>query len=502
MKDNLKMLVIGDIHYSAAEEAAASAPGRHAKYGLELLTRALRRFAGEEKPDVLVILGDVTDSGGRQEANDAMIAVEKSGIPAVIIPGNHDAPGGRPKPLPIKNFLLYPFVDSYQEDDKCTRREEDIEKFRLAVKNNPGKKIIALQHNPVYPMIEDDYPYNLRNAYSVHRAYAENNVILSLSGHYHPGKNLTYKSGESKTLTLKAFQGRVQGKNGVGYFTVPALCESPFRYAVIEVRGDKISADEYALRNPVPLCDNHCHTQFAYCAEDVTVEKVLERASLLGMDYVCFTEHADQLYLTREEYSRMKYLQDAGILISARKNGTDRVKAFREAVKQSGSAMAKAGLEVCPDASGGITLLPEDREGLDMVIGAIHFLPGDFSHADEKEVQRGFMQAFETLVNNDIDVLAHPFRLFSRSGLKPPRDLFRPVAGMLKNFGVAAELNFHTNKPSPEFFEICLREGIKISLGTDTHNLLQAGEFCKHLEFLKMLGISTEQIGKILYLLS
>ncbi len=481
MKDNLKLLLIGDIHYSASEEAEVSAPGRHTRYGLELLTRALRRFA-EEKPDAMVILGDMTDKRGSGDMRLILEAVEKSGIPAVIIPGNHDAPGIQPEPLPIKNFLLYPFVDSYQEDDKCARREENVEKFRLTVKNNPGKKIIALQHNPVYPMIEGDYPYNLQNADSVHRAYAKNNVLLSLSGHYHPGQRLTYK-------------------DGVGYFTVPALCESPFRYAVIEVRGDKISADEYGLRNPVPLCDNHCHTQFAYCAEDVTVEKVLERASLLGMGYVCFTEHADQLYLTREEYSRIKYLQDAGILVSARKNGIDRVKAFREAVKQSGSSMAKAGLEVCPDASGGVTILPEDREGLDMVIGAIHFLPGDFSKADEKEVQRGFMNAVETLMNNNIDVLAHPFRLFSRGGMKPPKNLFRPVAGMLKNFGVAAELNFHTNKPSPEFFEICLREGIKISLGTDTHNLLKAGEFYKHLEFLKRLGVSTEKLGEVLYIL-
>ncbi len=479
MKDCLKLLVIGDIYYLGDAESLTSIPERKAGYGMEFLQRVIRRF-GEEEPDVMVILGDMTDKRGSGDIRKILAAVEKFGIPAVIVPGNHDAPGVKPEPLLIKNFLLYPFVDSYQEDDKCTRREEDIAKFRLAVKNNPGKKIITLQHNPVYPLIESDYPYNLQNSDKVHRAYAANKVILSLSGHYHPGQRLTYK-------------------DGVGYFTVPALCESPFQYAVIEVRGEKISAAEYALKNPVQLSDNHCHSQFAYCAEDVTIEKVLERASILGMGYVCFTEHADQLYLTREEYSSIKFLKDSGIIISSRKKGSDRVRAFRKAVKQSGSSMAKTGLEVCPDASGGITLLPEDKAGLDLIIGAIHFLPGDFSQADEKGIQRGFMQAVETLVNNNIAVFAHPFRLFSRGGMNPPKNLFRPVAGMLKSFGVAAELNFHTNKPSPEFFEICLLEGIKISLGTDTHNLLKAGEFYKHLDFLKMLGVSKEKLGEVLY---
>jgi histidinol phosphatase-like PHP family hydrolase/Icc-related predicted phosphoesterase len=449
---------------------------------LELLKRVLRRFGGEEKPDFLVIPGDVTDGGDRQETNDAIMAVEKSGIPSAFVRGNHDAQVIRQEPLAVKNFLIYSFADSWGEDDTCTRKEEALAEFRAAVKKHQGKRIIALQHNPVYPQIEGDYPYNLINSDAVHRAYAENNVLLSLSGHYHPGKDLIYK-------------------DGVGYFTVPALCEEPFGYAVIDIQGSKISVEQHSLKNPLPLCDNHCHSQFAYCAEDVTVEKVLERASMLGMGYVCFTEHADQLYLTREEYSSMKYLKDAGILVRARKNGTDRVKAFREAVKKSGSAMARTGLEVCPDASGGITLLPEDKPGLDLVIGAIHFLPGDFSQSDEKEMQKGFMRAVETLVNNNIDVLAHPFRLFSRGGLKPPRLLFKPVAGLLKNFGVAAELNFHTNKPNPEFFEICLREGIKISLGTDTHNLLRTGEFYKHLDFLKLLGVKTEQLGEVLYIL-
>lgn len=493
MKDCLKMLAIGDIHYASGRRVAPT-PERRSAYGVEFLKRVLRRFSDEEKPDVLVLPGDLLDDGREREARGDLLSIrkvlEESGIPAVSVPGNHEgdnaaffsALGDTPGLHLVKNFIIYSFSDAYGENDSCSRREEDLDRFRSETGKHPGKKIIALQHNQVHPLIESAYPYNLANAGQVHRFYAENRVFLSISGHYHPGIDLA-------------------SRNGVGYLTVPALCESPFRYLIIDIQGERIDVRTYSLKNPLPLSDNHCHSQFAYCAEDVTVEKVIERAVLLGMRYVCFTEHADQLYLTRKEYQNQVFFRNPGIIRKAREKGRDRVRAFREAVRTSGSVMARTGLEVVPDSSGGVTLLPEDREGLDLIIGAVHFLPEDFSSAPASRMQKAFMEAVEVLLKNDMAVLAHPFRIFVRNGLNPPAELFRPMAEMLKSYGVAAELNFHTNRPAPEFFDICLQEAIKVSLGTDTHNLLKAGEFNQHRRFLEMLGVSTEHLGEVLYLL-
>jgi len=483
--DTLKIVAIGDIHYSTRP---VDIKERKGEYGLEFLKRVIRRYS-REAPDIIVILGDILNEA---EGMDKLLpeikkVIGKAGLPVVAIPGNHDADYvrffsilGKPEPFIFKNFILYPFVDTYGENDTCSREKEDIEKFIYTIKRHPDKKVIVLQHNPVYPMIESSYPYNLTNAEKVHQCYKENRIVLSLSGHYHTGQGLTCK-------------------DGVNYLTVPALCEEPFGYFIIEIKGDSVKVRRENLKSQTPLFDNHCHTQFAYCAEDVTIEKILERVELFGMEYVCFTEHADQLYLTREEYGRCLSFYNPDIIRIAREEKRDRMRQFKEAVNKVRSEKVKMGLEVTPDKDGGISLLPEDREGLDILVGAIHFFPEEILAANTSKREIWFMDNLETLVKNKVDVLAHPFRVFLRSGLVVPATLFHPVVEILKGYNVAAELNFHTNIPEYKFFELCLAEGIKISPGTDTHNLIEAGEFYQHIKFLSELGVSQDMLDSILY---
>jgi len=251
----------------------------------------------------------------------------------------------------------------------------------------------------------------------------------------------------------------------------------------------------------IKLGDNHCHTQFAYCAEDVNIAGVLEKAALQGLKYVCFTEHAGQLYLSKEDYWGKKFFYNPRLIPEARKNGTDRMREFRKAVADSGSPLARTGLEIESDKDGGITLIPEDRDGLNLVIGAVHVLPDDLLSAPGDKLHSAFMETAESLMKHEIAVLAHPFRFFHREKMPAPKHLYRPMAKMLRAYGVAAELNFHTNNPDPDFFSVCLEEGVKISPGTDTHNMLEAGEFNQHLKLLETIGISGDMLAGVLYIL-
>lgn len=485
----IKILAIGDIHYSTRPSEIEH---RKTQYGLELFKRVLRRYNREEKPDVIVILGDIFDERLEMEKLSLEIkhSLIKINIPVILIPGNHDMDYKNFFSLfeentrfhIINDFIVYSFADTYDQGDMCTRKEQDIKEFIYTVKKYPDKKVIVIQHNPVYPLIESSYPYNLLNTEKVHEIYRDNNVLLSISGHYHQGQELTYK-------------------DGVYYITVPALCESPFRYVMIEIKGEKIKIENSQIKNPIPLCDNHCHTQFAYCSEDITIEKILERVDLLGMGYVCFTEHADQLYLTREEYNKALAYYDPPILKRKRDEKKDRMDIFKQAVQKVKSEKVRIGLEVIPDKNGGISLLPEDKEEIDLLVGAIHFFPEEILSATSIERERWFMNMVEALMKNNVNILAHPFRVFQRSGLNVPKTLFHPVSDLLKSYNVAAELNFHCNTPEYEFFEICLKEGIKISLGTDTHNILEAGEFYPHIRFLSKLGVLSDRFDEILYLI-
>ena len=65
------------------------------------------------------------------------------------------------------------------------------------------------------------------------------------------------------------------------------------------------------------------------------------------------------------------------------------------------------------------------------------------------------------------------------------------VAGILKQHGIAAEINFHCgNKPELEFFAMCLAENVKLTFGSDTHASYEVGEFYPHWELIKQLGIA------------
>lgn len=488
--ESLKILAIGDIHYSTRP---AEIEERKTTYGNEFLKRVLRRFKLEERPDVVVILGDILDTP-LEENEDLMMEIKKTleeiNIPFIPVSGNHDGNGekffsvfGKSEKVHfIKDFIFYSFADSYGEGDVCTRSQKDMEEFVSTLKKYPDKRVIVLQHNPVYPIIESSYPYNLKNAEFVHQSYRENGVFLSLSAHYHQGQEISCK-------------------DDIYYLTVPALCEEPFRYVMIEIEGKKIDVRNHQLKNSFPFCDNHCHTQFAYCAEDVTIEKVIERAELLGMGYVCFTEHADQLYLNPEEYSKGLSFYQPEIIREKREKRMDRMRLFKDAVSRYRNNSVKIGLEVIPDKDGGISILPEDREGLDIVVGAIHFFPSEILSASSSKRERWFIDMVEVLMKNKVNVLAHPFRVFLRSGLSVPEKLFRPVVELLKSYNVSAELNFHTNTPEHKFFALCIEEGIKISIGSDSHNLLEVGEFSSHMEFLGELGVSPEEFNDILYLL-
>jgi len=138
-------------------------------------------------------------------------------------------------------------------------------------------------------------------------------------------------------------------------------------------------------------------------------------------------------------------------------------------------------------------------EGYDYRIGGIHFLNrGSEDDLSITEVRDRFMRFTEQLITSGVDILAHPFRYFRRRNLEVPQEFFRLIARLLAEHTVTAEINYHTNSPDPEFFSICLELGVKLSIASDAHNLLEVGELKPHLEFLETLGV-TDRLDQVLW---
>lgn len=102
LKEEVRLMAATDIHHlsetlydSSSEIFArlmATNDGKLSEKSTEIL-EALKERAMEEKPDALLLAGDLTFNGelvSLREIADVLAQVEEAGIPVYVIPGNHD----------------------------------------------------------------------------------------------------------------------------------------------------------------------------------------------------------------------------------------------------------------------------------------------------------------------------------------------------------------------------------------------------------------------------
>lgn len=484
----LRLLVLSDAHFSLQPQ---DIPQRLSRLGKELVRRVLDDALLRGGFDAVALLGDLVDDGSQpcaQQALEEMLGEVRKTIgdrPLLVAPGNHDYSGARlPAPLngldnvyEFGGYRFIVFADAYREDDSCVRSEADRARFR-ALAAQPGGPIVALQHNPLTPEIDSDYPFLPLNSEAVKNDYAQAGVVLSLSGHYHDGLE-------------------PRRENGVIYFTVPAVCEAPYRYAIVTLRGREVKVEARSLYlPPTPrVIDTHCHTEFAYCCDGVTADIQIDRAKVFGLAGLYLVEHGPQLYCTAEEFWAGKHVQDPSICAGQAHN---RMAEFRRQMEPRRGKVLGIGLEVEVGRDGRMILHEEDRDWPDLLVGAIHWLPEPPEGLSIDAFAKLFMKTNEHLLAGGVDILAHPFRVFRRWGHRPRKEDHRVLAEMLAATHTAAEINCHINDPDPAFFAECIERGVKISLGSDAHRPYEACAFQPHLALLRQAA-GQEEVGGLLY---
>jgi hypothetical protein len=238
---SLDLLVLTDLHYINLADDLCTIERRHCDLGPALIRKAFQdvRQAGVQ-PDALILLGDLVNNGRATGADRDLAeiaqAARDTGLPVLALPGNHDGDVGQfigafdcpPGLHELEGFGLLVFHDHIALDDVTTRSEEGLALPIQIAGQRPYLPLIALQHNPLHPHIESEYPYMPTNTDRILSSYRNANVLLSLSGHYHLG----------------------QPAHAVGpttYCTLPATCEAPFTYAHVRLRGRTVSIDQRAL---------------------------------------------------------------------------------------------------------------------------------------------------------------------------------------------------------------------------------------------------------------
>lgn len=253
------------------------------------------------------------------------------------------------------------------------------------------------------------------------------------------------------------------------------------------------------LRIPNDLCDWHAHTQFAYCGRGIDIKDAADFSLELGLHTQGFAEHAFALYFPSNAL-KFYWQSDRPFVeaIWATPNRARMVayKALVQNLRTHYQGRVKFGLEVDLFGGGDFCLAPQDAEGWDYLIGAIHEIEGITPKSTQAEIEQRWMEDLERLLEMPIQILAHPFRYFPWYKHDIPRHFYRPVAKRLAEKKIAAEINHHANPFELDFFKICLEEGVKLSLGTDAHITRNIADMLPHLETLEALGIHTAQDRK------
>lgn len=474
----MKIAVISDLHFS--RKPAGPDSGRVGKYADIFLLRAVHRLKTFIRPDLVFIGGDLLDDPEAEDAAALLHELKKTleilDMPVIVIPGNHDpAPDEfykvMPRPpeyLDVCGCRFIPFPNDPQTAGWNARRERpEIERMKRLATGHKGPSV-SLQHVPLFPIGTCKCPYNYDNCEEIIAAMRTSGVSLSIGCHYHTG-----------------FQ--IPEYEGVAAVAAPALCEAPFRFLtlVLDEDGKVTGSETHSLAMPeeLYLTDYHVHTRFAYCNENMDVAKALELAALFKLDRISFSEHSAHLYLNKKDYYATAYYPK-GFAVCKLENRMDEY--FAELGKVAGGKFLR-GLEIDFDSNGNPVAREEDLKRIDLRIGAVHFLEAS---EDISAIKDEFMFQTRSILDYGVDILAHPFRAFRRRKQPTPKELYIPVADLLKETGTAAEINFHTNTPDPEFVLVCIERGVKIAFGSDAHNLYEVGEFYPHLELIKDIGYS------------
>jgi len=243
------------------------------------------------------------------------------------------------------------------------------------------------------------------------------------------------------------------------------------------------------MKQSLKIFDYHVHTQYAYCSQnDMLPDTTIKIAKDKGYG-ICLLEHSGQLYVKSEDFWNENIVNKPDLMYD---DQTNRMDEYIDYVSKYRDKDIKLGLELDISCNGNLTVREEHKNSFDIFLGAVHYIPNHFS-----DIDKGFLWNIDIFGENKIDILAHPFRIYKRLKLSQPTHLYEKVAKTLGKYGIAAEINYHTNDPDLEFFRLCIDNGVKIAFGSDAHKLSEVGSFDRNFELLSK--IYSGNIEDILY---
>ncbi len=239
--------------------------------------------------------------------------------------------------------------------------------------------------------------------------------------------------------------------------------------------------------------DCHAHTEFSSCAEDVTLQGYVEIAQSSAQQFA-ITDHSAQIFYPPDRPWGFWSPDAVEVFEAHQDDGAERiinyVKTIREA--QCGGMFAGTELDVLPD---GRKVFPDGwLQRLDVIAGAVHYMPTLEAERPLDEVYDEFRLQVEALAGHGMHVLVHPYRLLLAAEVPISDDLLDWTVRTAYDAGFALEINSHKQFPDCDLrmTRMALDLGVTIAIGTDTHHTDEFGDFSYHRQILSEAGLSAE----------
>jgi putative hydrolase len=210
--------------------------------------------------------------------------------------------------------------------------------------------------------------------------------------------------------------------------------------------------------------DLHTHTNFSDGA--FSIEEALRVSYDKSLELIAITDHYSEFRALPKRMSKSELPKYLGSMKSI------------HVIK---------GLEVDILADGVVSISPETKNNFEIVIGGIHFYqkrkfwgpsaPILNVKAFVEAIRVAYIKAIESKL---LDVIAHitwlPRSIRRRTDDLINKTWIRSVVEAASDLGVAIELSGRWKVPKKRFVEECVRQGVKLSLGSDAHRLSELGK--------------------------
>jgi histidinol phosphatase-like PHP family hydrolase len=240
--------------------------------------------------------------------------------------------------------------------------------------------------------------------------------------------------------------------------------------------------------------DFHVHTSLSYCAGDpITPLDYAEAVAQGRLRRAAITNHGFALHFPEELAWSWRFMTEPAIFDEYREWGNRRIRPHLDEVEALRDRGLLTGMEVEMMDDGRLTVDPEIRKRLEVLVGSVHWLPVD--GLGEPRIVKAWMRHTKDLVRTGIDILGHPLRWLATQVAVPPREATDFVVETAREAGVALEINSHYVVDGDRDLLLAAKANdLPIVFSTDSHAFAEIARFDYHLRLLAEAGLRPEDL--------